>query len=113
VSEIKKYFPFGEYSVRYWAFNAAAVEGCRQAASKSTMELLMCKKSYETCFELYDLTCMWGLWQKPNALSNACFFGLEYAVCEMMRIDVDIDAQGGCYGNALQAALYEGYEAIV
>jgi hypothetical protein len=40
----------------------------------------------------------------------ASFVGLEAAVQEFLKACADVNAQGGEYGNALQAASYGGHE---
>lgn len=39
--------------------------------------------------------------------------GLEQVVGELLATGADVKAQGGLYGNALQAALVEGHEKVV
>jgi ankyrin repeat protein len=46
-------------------------------------------------------------------LINVSSQGLLHAVQKLLDKGADVNAQGGYYGNALQAAAYEGYREIV
>ena len=48
-----------------------------------------------------------------STLYYASFSGLLLAVQGLVKTEVDVNMQGGTYGNALQAASYGGHEAIV
>src|ERR1700728_1067158 len=49
----------------------------------------------------------------PSTIYYASSAGLLLAVKALVMNGVDVNAQGGFYGNALQAASYKGHEAIV
>ncbi|KDR83296.1 hypothetical protein GALMADRAFT_58158, partial [Galerina marginata CBS 339.88] len=48
----------------------------------------------------------------PSPLYYASLAGFHH-VLEHLVLDADVDAQGGIYGNALQAASSGGHETIV
>ena len=45
-------------------------------------------------------------------LYYASLAGLTEVSYVLLKMRADVNAQGGCYGNALQAASYGGHEAI-
>ncbi|KAH7359929.1 hypothetical protein BKA66DRAFT_562105 [Pyrenochaeta sp. MPI-SDFR-AT-0127] len=49
----------------------------------------------------------------PTPLYYAALFGLEEAVKLLLEYGADVNAQGGRYSSALQAASANGYEAVV
>ena len=54
-----------------------------------------------------------GIEDIGSPLSYAAQGGLERVVHHLLEKGVDVNAQGGRYGNGLQAASYEGHGAIV
>jgi len=118
--DIMQRFPFAHYSARFWMTNAAGAKDMDQRVLEF-IEQLFCyrQSSYKVCYSLYQPDKPWldrpqGHGAKPAlALYYASLGGLLHTVnCHLNR-GADVHAQGGEYGNALQAASYKGHEQIV
>jgi hypothetical protein len=98
--------------------------------TKSTAEdlihrLFIDKKSFETWVQLHDLDEPWHQYPMfgkfiPSSVYHTALLGLDWllnsliASCgDRVRIRDMINAQGGQYGNALQAASLKGHEKVV
>ena len=46
-------------------------------------------------------------------LYYAAYIGYQHLIEAILEEEVNVNTQGGVYGNALQAALYRGYEKVV
>ena len=116
-------FPLAQYAAQYWTFHAqAGRDDSSDALQKLTVHLLQSQHSppFITWVQLWDLDNPWqrmDLRRKsteiPPPLYYASLAGLVQAVQTLMEKGGDVNAQAGCYGNALQAASCCGHEAIV
>ncbi|KAJ3884882.1 ankyrin repeat-containing domain protein [Lentinula edodes] len=83
------------YAVEYWLSHASKVEEFKVEGQNSTVGPLY----YGALNELYG--------------AAASFKGHTSTVKLLLENDVDVNAQGGHYGNALYVASYNGHEFIV
>jgi hypothetical protein len=120
LDEVRKSFPFAQYSARLWIDHARVAEGGEQE-NMDLVERLLChqKCSYNICYNLYDPDQPWEDRPKrwgynvASALYYMALGGLRKAVVLLLDKGAAVNAQGGRYGNALQAASYRGHEHIV
>ena len=78
-----------------------------------------CRNSYRNCYRLYRPDRPWDnepakREEKPaSALYYTSYGGLVNVVKYLLIQGADVNAQGGEYGNALQAASFNGHDQIV
>ncbi|KUL90773.1 hypothetical protein ZTR_00369 [Talaromyces verruculosus] len=119
--ESLKIFKLARYSAEFWTSHATKT-------NEPTTEIkdwairLCCKENpaYVNWIRLWDPD---RPWQKPDLqkdlkqISNPLYYtallGLRDVVKVLLENGADPNAQGGNYGNALQAASYTGHEAVV
>jgi ankyrin repeat protein/nucleoside-triphosphatase THEP1 len=108
---------FREYSAKFWALHVRESSICDDEGS--AIAPLTFKLSdphsgvYRMWSEIYSRTnYRWnsGPWTR---LIVACYFGHVAIVKQSLEEGADVNAQGGKYGNALQAASSRGDEQIV
>ncbi|ETS80817.1 hypothetical protein PFICI_08346 [Pestalotiopsis fici W106-1] len=109
----KTAFPFSEYSANYWASYAMVGEQNSTLVRKLAMELLQSPESIDTCRQLQT-----RFWEPPvernaTALYYASLLGLPLCVDMLVEQGADINARGGLYGQALQAASANGHRQVV
>ncbi|KAH3209433.1 hypothetical protein KXV77_007335 [Aspergillus fumigatus] len=81
-----------------------------------TVKFLEKEATFQRWARLYQADVSWKGYPGPprgSRLYYACFDGLVAPARELIGKGVDVNAQGGLYGNALQAASYKGYQDIV
>jgi ankyrin repeat protein len=118
--EIREAFPLAQYSARFWMTHAAVAED-KDKRLLDFIEQFFCyrERSYKICYSLFRPDRPWNYApansedEPASALYYAAFGGLLNAVKCLLSQGADIDAQGGYYGTALQAASAKGYEKIV
>lgn len=112
-------YPFAKYSAKYWMKNAAKIKD-RDTRVLELIEKLFChrKISYNICFRFHPST--WSHtfsespdMELPSALYYAAVGGLIHTIKQFADRGVNVNVQGGKYGNPLQAASFKGYEEIV
>ncbi|KAH8598562.1 hypothetical protein B0O99DRAFT_567007, partial [Bisporella sp. PMI_857] len=118
VKEIKASFHFAHYCAQYWVHHAAAVTKDNDKVFQNLLiEFFLDRKwSYTNCYRLYCPDQPWNndpAKDIPAPIYYASLGGLKDVVRCLIERDNDINAQGGWYGNALQAASAEGHENIV
>ncbi|KAH9203372.1 ankyrin repeat-containing domain protein [Leptodontidium sp. 2 PMI_412] len=111
-------FPLALYAAEHWCRHFRAVKNVNQA-SKLIMQLFQ-GDAFQNWIRLYDPDYPWtGTKMERNIISIASPLyytsheGLFEPVSLLLGKGADANAQGGRYGNALQAASLEGHEAIV
>ncbi|KAI7978765.1 hypothetical protein EIK77_006985 [Talaromyces pinophilus] len=110
--EIQKKFPFAEYCARYWLEHAAARSPRKDEAHALIMELFGHKAALINWRQLYE-SYSERQTEPVYPLYYASLGGLEYEVEALIAMGEDVNAQGGLYGNALNAASAGGNARIV
>ncbi|EWY85856.1 hypothetical protein FOYG_12955 [Fusarium oxysporum NRRL 32931] len=107
---MRRDFPMAQYAAVFWMDFAVSAEASEEIV-RSTVNFLRDETTFQLWCHLYQADRLWySRTRRPRA------FGLYYAylggLVEAARILItkgaDINAQGGTYGNALQAALSRG-----
>ena len=114
-------FPLGRYAARYWTQHAreAGNETNSILVQQLSMDLFLSKRdAYANCVRLFnpnsygsDMTMTFESITPP--LYYASLTGLLGQVQELLEKGADVNAQGGEYGNALQAASCQGHDQVV
>ena len=115
VDDIASQFPLARYSARYWMDHAKLAE-TSDGVQESIMDFFQNHKAYSAWRGLFDP-------ERPrdknphrssaSPLYFASLKGLVVTVQTLLENGTKVNAQGGQYGNALQAASFTGYEKIV
>jgi hypothetical protein len=108
-------FPLLSYAARSW-FHHTSLQ--RSGEVSREISLLSSEDAKHHWLLVHKPDTQWKWPFRPldligSSLYYASFLGLETVVDELLRIGVDVNAQGGYYGNALQAASDGGHEKVV
>ncbi|EJP61140.1 Ankyrin repeat protein [Beauveria bassiana ARSEF 2860] len=115
VSRLRIQYPLARYASEIWMDCAEHAEASASSL-KAILEFLRKATKFRLWASLFNPERPWeddpG---EPKAapLYFACLSGLQQTVYKILSIGADINAQGGDYGNALQAASIEGHQQIV
>ena len=118
-TDIMRCFPLAKYSATNWMVNAKRARDTDNETIQLTEQLLCSSKSaYKVCYSLYRPDRPWyEPYKAKDTIASALYYaaigGLQHAIECLLNRDVDVNAQGGRYGNALQAASLGGHEQIV
>ena len=114
--------PLANYAAWYW-IDHATFEGIDPAPLKLILQLFTPKSAaFTNWIWINNIDPTWGHldqnFSKNKAevllpLYYASLAGLQQVLICLLENGEDVNAQGGFYGNALQAASSEGHEAIV
>src|SRR6202035_4122505 len=116
---INKY-PLARYAAEYWIMHVHC--GVEEGADFQQEELIMTffqpwhTAPYISWVRICDIDDPLHISETsdiPSPIYYASSAGLLLAVKALVKKGVDVNAQGGFYGNALQAASYSGHEVIV
>ncbi|KAL8397728.1 hypothetical protein RB594_004435 [Gaeumannomyces avenae] len=115
-ADIKTEFPFSRLAAELWMLTAAKAEMPEDAVREVVM-FLQDQRTFQLwrciCDESYGwLTTRPGTAQ-GSALYYACLFGFKQGAECLMGDGADVNAQGGYFENALQAAAFSGHEDVV
>ncbi|KAK1067825.1 hypothetical protein LTR12_007627 [Friedmanniomyces endolithicus] len=117
LAELKTKFPLSHYSARYWIDFAALAETSDDSIPELAMRLLSDRRACARWLSLYDPEFPWR--EEPRnrreplqPLYYAALCGLERSTSALIDESVDVNAQGGEYGNPLQAACSKGHKKI-
>ncbi|KAK8040286.1 hypothetical protein PG991_000074 [Apiospora marii] len=108
-------YPLAQYCAQYWATHAAAVELSRQGVAPIVKEYLSNEDAFALGYRLYSPDRAWkGVFdeiEEPvSTLYYASLSGLCRSVHMLICAGANVNAQGGYYRNALQAASSRGHE---
>jgi hypothetical protein len=112
--EIKRDFPMARYAAEVWANHAALAEDSEDIV-RATVRFLEKEATFQRWARLYKPDRTWYSDPGPpqgSRLYYACFVGLVAAARNLISNGADVNAQGGEYGNALQAASSEGIKRL-
>ncbi|KAJ4034165.1 hypothetical protein NW758_011123 [Fusarium oxysporum] len=114
-STIRGDFPMARYAAEYWMDYAVSAETSEDIV-RITVSFLRDETTFQRWCRLYQADRQWDDEPGPPRASKlyyACLSGLSRAARDLMTEGADVNAQGGEYGNALQAASYEGNLEVV
>ncbi|KIJ99791.1 hypothetical protein K443DRAFT_80490, partial [Laccaria amethystina LaAM-08-1] len=113
--------PLARYAAEHWIIHAHF--DCKNKPQSSSVFALMMKlltnenSAFVNWVQIHDIDRYYKDLQKQTGhnaklLYYASLAGLTEASYDLLEMRADVNAQGGAFGNALQAALYGGHEAI-
>ena len=112
--EIAK-FPLPHYAAEFWIFHAhAGGSDDLTSLKKLTVKLFQSDHfPFLNWIQLWDADDKWGRKNKSTSpLYYAALLGLQEVAQELIRTNMNLNIQGGYYGNTLQAASCKGYDAM-
>ncbi|KAH7309366.1 ankyrin repeat-containing domain protein [Rhexocercosporidium sp. MPI-PUGE-AT-0058] len=116
-SENLNTFPLALYAAEHWCRHFRAMKDSDQA-TKLGMQLFQ-RDTFMNWIRLFDPDNPWersGINRDITSIASPLYYAsrksLFQPVSLLLEERVDVNAQGGYYGNALQAALAGGHEAI-
>lgn len=115
ITEIRQSFFLAQYAARYWASYAVIAERDGQMDIGIMTEFILDSSAYTICYQLYnpgEIRTADILKASP-ILDYVSYVGLSRCVRFLLDKGVDTHAQGGRYGNALQAASAKGHKEVV
>ncbi|RKK27323.1 hypothetical protein BFJ67_g16193 [Fusarium oxysporum f. sp. cepae] len=114
-STIKSDFPMARYAAKSWMDYAASAETSEEIV-RITVSFLRNETTFQRWCRLYQADRAWDRTPGPPRaprLYYACLGGLAGAARDLAIEGADVNAQGGEYGNALQAASFKGNREVV
>ncbi|EXL40447.1 hypothetical protein FOCG_17068 [Fusarium oxysporum f. sp. radicis-lycopersici 26381] len=114
-STIRSDFPMARYAAKSWMDYAASAETSEEIV-RITVSFLRNETTFQRWCRLYQADRAWDRTPGPPRaprLYYACLGGLAGAARDLAIEGADVNAQGGEYGNALQAASYNGNRDVV
>jgi hypothetical protein len=115
--EIRVRFPLAQYSARYWIDHARHAESRKDVQESILQFLLNESEAYAAWGYLFDPDKPQSQDPRRFHMASPLYYassgGLAYTVRLLLEKEADVNAQGGFYGNALQAASRIGNEKIV
>ncbi|KAK4166291.1 putative vegetative incompatibility protein, partial [Cladorrhinum sp. PSN259] len=115
IARVKAQFPLARYSAQYWMDHAKPVETAGDIAVIIT-DFFRNHAAYTVWGRLFDPDRPWSDSPDPDTaypLYYASLKGLYTTAQMLIEKGADVNAQGGCYGNALQTASWNGHKEIV
>ncbi|KAK2005308.1 Pfs, NACHT and ankyrin domain protein, partial [Colletotrichum eremochloae] len=108
-------FPFVRLAVKIWTSHAASSQSCEEVFQAS-LAFIKEAETFQRWGHLHEGVLI--LTGKPSRPSGsrfyyACLGGLTRVAQELMRGGLDVNAEGGHYNNALQAASVGGHYDVV
>jgi ankyrin repeat protein len=112
-----KEFPLARYAARYWTQHARAAKEDAGAIHQVIMQLFQSKTdAYANWAWLFDTDWPWheqGLKKAASPLYYVSLAGLTESVRLLIENGANVNAQGGKYKTALQAASARGHNRVV
>ncbi|KAJ5123791.1 Pfs NACHT and ankyrin domain protein [Penicillium atrosanguineum] len=112
--EDKRLFPMADYAAELWAGHAALVQDSKDVFGE-TVKFLEEDVTFQRWSRLYQADRREVYDPGPPRASKlyyACLNGLLAPAGALISKGADVNTQGGRYGNALQAASFEGHQEI-
>jgi hypothetical protein len=114
-------FALARYSAKFWSSHLQKTGAQLEDVSQLAMSLLSTENpAYLTWIRLYDPD---GSWREPNvdicleSIATPLYYGAKLGLSTITKLlldkGADVNAKGGYYGNALQAASAGGHEQVV
>jgi hypothetical protein len=114
-------FALARYSAEFWSSHLQKTGTQLEEVSQLAMSLLSTENpAYLNWIRLYDPD---GSWREPNvdicleSIATPLYYGAKLGLSTITKLlldqGADVNAQGGRYGNALQAASAGGHEQVV
>ncbi|EXL67266.1 hypothetical protein FOPG_16605 [Fusarium oxysporum f. sp. conglutinans race 2 54008] len=114
-STIRRDFPMARYAAEFWTDYVVLAETSEEIV-RTTVSFLRDETTFQRWCRLYQADRKWDHEPGPPRASRlyyACLGGLSWVARDLVTEGADVNAQGGEYGNALQAASSEGYLEVV
>jgi hypothetical protein len=119
--ESLRVFALARYSAEFWSSHLRKTGDEMERVSQLTMGLLTREEpAYLNWLRLHDPDRPWeepdlekSADSIPMPLYYATLLGLSTVTKLLLDQGAEVNAQGGAYGNALQAALWGGHEQVV
>ncbi|KAI1567422.1 Ank-2 multi-domain protein [Pyrenophora tritici-repentis] len=119
--ETLKAFALAKYTAEFWSSHLRKTGDKIEQTSQLTMALMAREEpAYLNWIRLHDPDRTWegpnlerSLDRVPMPLYYATMLGFSTITRLLLDKGADVNAQGGRFGNALQAASYGGYEQVV
>jgi hypothetical protein len=115
IAIIKSQFPLAEYAAKVWMDHTGPAEVSKDIVA-AAVSFLENDALFRLWSRLYQPDMPWLVepgTTDASCLYFACLAGLTETVRVLLSTNRNINAQGGRYGNALQAASYNGHEEVV
>ncbi|KAK2765812.1 pfs domain-containing protein [Colletotrichum kahawae] len=114
---VRQSYPLAQYAARYWISHAIQAETGR--VHDLIREFCLDEESPQISYRLYNPDTPWET--KPESSQTDEIVVLYYVACggivsaveDVLKNGADVNAQGGRYGNALQAASERGHQEII
>ena len=117
INELKGEFPLAHYSSRYWMGHARPAESEEEVQKSVSDFFLQREQTYMTWGKPFDPERPWdyepGQRSMPIPLYYASLAGFQCTVNILLQKGMDVNARGGRYGNALQAATAKSHQKVV
>ncbi|KAL9563999.1 hypothetical protein ACKAV7_011859 [Fusarium commune] len=114
-STIRRDFPMARYAAESWMDYAVSAETSEEIV-RITISFLRDEMTFQRWCRLYQADRAWDRAPGPPRASRlyyACLGGLAGAARDLAIEGADVNAQGGYYGNTLQAAVLDGNLEVV
>lgn len=112
-----KRFPLLQYAAESWFFHSALQDRVEYGRETSFLQLGIARRDWLVIHDPDD-NIRRPFKGRGKICSNSAIYygsllGLPFVVDKLLGYGADVNAQGGWYGNALQAASFGGYREIV
>ncbi|KAF5139369.1 Ankyrin repeat domain-containing protein 50 [Metarhizium anisopliae] len=104
------------YAAEVWTRHAALAQAYSEDIVRATVRFLEEEATFQRWAQLYQADMDWDHDPGPpqgSRLYYACCDGLVAPARDLLDKGADVNAEGGRYGNALQAASWSGHFEVV
>lgn len=119
VKEIRAKCPLAQYAAQYWMDHAKLAETEKDVQDDVLKFLLENRRAFTVWGKLFDPDTPWAEYPRlvrpemAPPLYYVSTAGLQHIAKLLLKRRVDVDEQGGAYGNALQTASRKGHKEVV